>query len=168
MTADLRRSHPVAGVGPVSAAATALLPAEAVAAAARRWVGTPWLHQGSLRGAGCDCIGLLRGLWRELVGAEPLAVPPYTTDWCETGRQEVLTEALGRVLPPWPEPCPGPGAVVVFRMRRGAVAKHCGVMVAPGRFVHARERLGVIEEAFGPAWARRGIARFGFPLGGAR
>lgn len=30
--------------------------------AARAWLGTPFHHQASLKGVGCDCIGLVRGV----------------------------------------------------------------------------------------------------------
>jgi len=43
---------------------------------ARSWIGTPYVHQASVKGVGCDCLGLLRGVWRELVGAEPEKMPP--------------------------------------------------------------------------------------------
>ena len=49
--------------------------------AARAWIGTPYLHQGSLQHVGCDCLGLLRGVWRDCVGPEPEIAPPYTPDW---------------------------------------------------------------------------------------
>ena len=52
----------------------ATTPREAIVAAARGWIGTPYQHQGSLRGVGCDCLGLVRGVWREVIGAEPAAV----------------------------------------------------------------------------------------------
>ena len=32
---------------------------------ARRWIGTPYRHQAATRGAGTDCLGLIRGVWRE-------------------------------------------------------------------------------------------------------
>ena len=48
---------------------------------ARRFLGTPYRHQGSRRGVGCDCLGLLRGVWRELQGAEPEDPGPYRVDW---------------------------------------------------------------------------------------
>ena len=32
-------------------------------AAAIRWLGTPYHHQASVRGAGCDCLGLIRGIY---------------------------------------------------------------------------------------------------------
>ncbi|CAN5340949.1 hypothetical protein BH09PSE2_BH09PSE2_03510 [soil metagenome] len=51
--------------------------------AARRWLGTPYRHQQSLIGVGADCLGLLRGVWREVQGEEPEPVPPYVADWAE-------------------------------------------------------------------------------------
>ncbi len=46
-----------------------------IVASARGWIGTPYVHQASTKGAGCDCLGLLRGVWREINGAEPESVP---------------------------------------------------------------------------------------------
>ncbi|MFX9112545.1 hypothetical protein ABTN46_19735, partial [Acinetobacter baumannii] len=63
---------------------------------ARSWLGTPYRHQSSLRGVGCDCLGLVRGLWRELYGREPEPVPPYRPDWAETGEVEALLVAARR------------------------------------------------------------------------
>ena len=37
-----------------------------VAAEARTWLDTPWQHQARLRGVGCDCVGLVIGVAREL------------------------------------------------------------------------------------------------------
>jgi NlpC/P60 family putative phage cell wall peptidase len=54
--------------------------ANAAVAEARLWLGTPYMHQASARGAGADCLGLLRGIWRALYGDEPEVVPPYTED----------------------------------------------------------------------------------------
>lgn len=31
-----------------------------IVAAARGWIGTPYLHQASLKGVGTDCLGLVR------------------------------------------------------------------------------------------------------------
>ena len=53
--------------------------------AARGWVGTPYRHQASFRGEGADCLGLIRGVWREVIGPEPEALQPYSPDWAEAG-----------------------------------------------------------------------------------
>jgi len=41
----------------------------AIVTEARRWIGTPYVHQGSLCGAGSDCLGLIRGIYRATLGA---------------------------------------------------------------------------------------------------
>lgn len=134
-----------------------------VVAAARLWLGTPYHDQASLGGVGCDCLGLIRGVWRDIIGPEALPVPAYARDWGETGRTEVLAEAAQRVLLPIAVGEAGPGAVILFRMRSGAVAKHCGILTEEGRFIHAYERLGVIEEPLTTVWQRRIAFAFLFP-----
>ena len=140
-------------------------------AIARDWIGTPYRHQRSVQGAGTDCLGLLRGVWRALYGAEPELVPPYTADWSEPAREEVLWRAAARhlvALPPAPGP-ERPGEVLLFRMRHGAVAKHLGIAAEIGagaRFVHAYAGHGVVESPLSEPWARRIVARFDFPEGG--
>jgi NlpC/P60 family putative phage cell wall peptidase len=134
-----------------------------VVAAARGWLGTPYHDQASRRGIGCDCLGLVRGVWREVVGEEPLSVPPYSRDWGEMGKVEVLHDAAARVMLPADPARLEPGTLLLFRMRRDAIAKHCGIITEPGMFVHAYERLGVIEEPLGQAWRRRMAFAFLFP-----
>jgi NlpC/P60 family putative phage cell wall peptidase len=134
-----------------------------VIAAARGWLGTPYHDQASVKGAGCDCLGLARGVWREVVGAEPLPVPPYSRDWGEQGPFEVLADGAGRWMLMVPVAEAGPGALVLFRMRRGAIAKHIGILTGVGTFLHSYEGLGVVEEPLTTAWARRIALAFLFP-----
>ncbi len=134
-----------------------------VIAAARGWLGTPYHDQASVKGAGCDCLGLTRGVWREVVGSETLPVPPYSRDWCELGSREVLAENAGRVMIRIEPETAGPGAVVLFRMRPSAIVKHVGILTGPDSFIHSYERLGVIEEPLTTAWRRRIAFAFLFP-----
>lgn len=134
-----------------------------IVAAARRWIGTPYVHQASLRGVGTDCLGLLRGVWREVVGPEPEVVPSYTRDWSEPSGEEALWAAALRHLGPGLD---APGDVLLFRMRRGSVAKHVGILARAGEgasFVHAYSGHSVIESPLGGTWERRVVARFSFP-----
>ena len=57
----------------------------------------------------------------------------------------------------------GPGALVLFRMKPRAIAKHVGILTDPDTFLHAYERLGVIEEPLTPSWRRRIAFAFLFP-----
>ncbi|QIK41338.1 NlpC/P60 family protein [Pontivivens nitratireducens] len=142
--------------------------AEQVVAEARTWLGTPYQHQASVRGGGADCLGLIRGIWREIIGGEPEELPGYTPDWSEVDRVERLHEGaarhLIRVQPPYHA-----GDVLLFRMKGQAVAKHLAILsdAVPGaqRIIHAYSGHGVVESPLGPAWARRIVAGFRFPAG---
>lgn len=136
----------------------------AVVQLARNWIGTPYLHQASVKGAGCDCLGLLRGIWRELGQADPAALPDYPPDWGQIGPREVLLDGLSAVLIPAQQE--QVGDVLVFRMREGAIAKHLGILARNGAeasFIHAYERHGVIESPLSAPWRRKIAARFRFP-----
>ena len=132
-------------------------PESKIVHAARAWIGTPYRHQASTRGAGCDCLGLIRGVWREVHGSEPAPVPPYTPDWSEPQGEERLWHAATRLLTPGQGT---PGDLLLFRMRTGAVAKHLGILSAPDRFIHSMSGHGVIESPLSAPWAARVVARF--------
>lgn len=126
---------------------------------ARGWIGTPYHHQGRVRGVGADCLGLVLGLWGALHGPLPCAIPPYGQSWAETGAGDPLWEALSRHLTPthWP----ADGQILLFRMIARARAKHLGIQTQGGRgFIHACPRAGVVEAPLSEPWARRIVARF--------
>ena len=141
--------------------------AEDVLAEARRWIGTPYRHQASVAGAGADCLGLIRGVWRALHGAEPESLPGYTPDWSEVDRVERLRDGAERHLLPVPAPYRA-GDVLLFRMKGQAVAKHLGILsdatAGRQRMIHAYSGHGVVESPLGPAWARRIVAGYRFPM----
>lgn len=134
-----------------------------IVAAAREWLGTPYHHQASLRGVGCDCLGLVRGLWRELHGQEPEAPPPYSPNWAESLGQETLALAALRHLTPVVPQEAQPGDVLLFRWREYLPAKHCAVLSAPDRIIHAHDGAAVAEVAFTGWWRRHLSHSFSFP-----
>ncbi len=140
---------------------------EQVVAVAREWIGTPYVHQMARQGAGCDCLGLVRGVWRGVLGAEPEVPPAYTMDWSEPQGEERLWAAAMRHLCSKDIADAAAGDVVLFRMKAGAVAKHLGIQTQVGseaRFVHAYSGHGVVESPLSTPWARRIVARFAFPF----
>ncbi len=161
--------------------AARIMPARVIRAA-RGWLGTPYHDQASVKGVGCDCLGLIRGVWREVVGPEPMPVPPYSRDWGEAGPHEVLAEAARVAMIEIDIAEARTGDVVLFRMQHGAIAKHAGILT-PGdrgtrshhrssrlyrggrtRFIHAYERTGVIEQELTDPWRRRIAFAFRFPV----
>lgn len=135
-----------------------------IVALARDWLGTPYHHQASLKGVGTDCVGLVRGIWRDLYGseAEPGA-PAYTRDWAEGSGRETLLETARRHLIEIPPFEAQPGDVLVFRWRRGTLAKHCAILSKPAAMIHALEGAPVTEVAVTPWWRRHLAGAFSFP-----
>lgn len=139
---------------------------DAIVTAARGWIGTPYRHQAARRGVGCDCLGLIRGVWAEVWGGAPVCVPPYTPDWSEPQGDEALLTGLSQRLTRIPCADAVPGDVLLFRMRHGAVAKHLGILAQSRpepRFIHAYQGHGVSETALSAPWARRLVAAFVLP-----
>jgi len=135
----------------------------AIVAEARTWIGTPYRHQASLKGVGCDCLGLVRGVWRTLVGDEPERAPPYAPGWAEATGAEALAEAAVRHLVAIDCNAIREGDVLLFRWRAGMPAKHAAIVTAAATMVHAHEGAVVAEVALAPWWRRRLAYAFQFP-----
>lgn len=134
-----------------------------IVAVARRWIGTPYHHQAARRGVGCDCLGLVRGVWTEIVGTPPETPPAYTPDWAEAGRRETLISAAARHLIRIAVTDAAPGDVLIFRLRPDAMAKHAGILSGGDRMIHACSGRAVAEVSLGAWWRRRLAAAFRFP-----
>lgn len=136
---------------------------ERIVAEARSWIGTPYRHQASLKHVGCDCLGLVLGVWKALYGALPEQPPPYTPDWAEAGASEPLIEAALRHLAPRTGAAIAPGEILIFRWRAHVAAKHLAIATTPDRMVHAHDGAEVAEVAITPFWRRKIACRFAFP-----
>lgn len=135
----------------------------AIVAAARGWIGTPYRHGASLEDVGCDCLGLVRGVWRQVIGPEPEPVPPYARDWAEAGRREWLFEGALRHLVRLDLDEAQAGDVLLFRWRDRLPAAHCAILASPAIMIHAHAGAAVAEVAVAPFWSRHRAGAFAFP-----
>lgn len=146
---------------------------ERVIEIAKSWIGTPYHHQSSKKDIGTDCLGLIRGVWRDLYGCEPEQPPAYTPDWNErhwsaapwrrvTGTDPLL-EGATRHLRCREDEHIIPGDVLVFRISRHGPAKHCGILSADDRFIHAYAGREVVEGWLNRWWRSRIAGVFSFP-----
>jgi NlpC/P60 family putative phage cell wall peptidase len=131
--------------------------------AARRWIGTPYRHQASLPGIGCDCLGFVRGVWRDVIGVEPEITPPYSPSWAEAGDGERLLEALSRHFQPVARADCRPGDVLAFRFRAHLPATHLAILTTSMQMAHAHSDARVVEVPLGAPWRKRLAATFAFP-----
>ncbi len=136
--------------------------AERVVTVARSWIGTPYIHQASLKSVGCDCLGLLRGVWRELHGCEPELPPPYSADWAEACGRETMAEAAARHMHAIDVADFSAGDVILFRWREGLPAKHCAIATSGETMVHAHDGAAVAEVVIGRWWRRHLVFAFRF------
>lgn len=139
------------------------IPRDAIVTAARNWIDTPYQHQASVKGAGCDCLGLIRGIWREIYGKEPLAIPAYTPDWAESLGDETLLDASRQCLIPISNNEAQVGDVMLFRMAPNVPCKHIAVMSGDDRIIHAYWGRAVVESFLVPYWTRRHAFSFTYP-----
>jgi NlpC/P60 family putative phage cell wall peptidase len=130
---------------------------------ARGWLGTPYQHQASLKHVGCDCLGLVRGIWRERFGQEPELPPAYSPDWAEAGLEEALAQAGRRHLIEIPTLVFEAGDVLLFRWKPHLPAKHCGIATSRASMIHAQEGANVAEVPLNAWWLSRLAFAFRFP-----
>ena len=133
-----------------------------IVAAARGWIGTPYRHQASLKEVGCDCLGLLAGVWREVTGEAVGPLPAYTPDWAEANGCETFAEGARRMLREIAPAEAAAGDMVLFRWKPHLPAKHGAILTSPTTMVHAQEGAAVAEVAMGDWWRRR--VAYGFAL----
>lgn len=137
---------------------------ERIVALAQDWIGTPYRHQGATQGVGCDCIGLIRGIWRALYGGEPEPVPGYAPDWAERSGEDRLMAAAQRLFgETLAMDQAEPGDVLLFRWRPNFPAKHAGILAGTQHFIHAYEQSAVTRSALVPSWRKRIAGVFRFP-----
>lgn len=127
------------------------------------WLGTPYHHQASLKGVGCDCLGLVRGVYAEAYGRPAASPPAYSKDLAEATGVETLLEAAAAHLEKIVPLNARPGDVLVFRLRPTAMAKHCGIVSGPDRMIHAFEGAKVCQVNLTHWWESRIAAAFRFP-----
>jgi len=134
-----------------------------IVAEALEWIGTPYRHQGRRKGIGCDCLGLVRGVWRAVYGADADEPGPYTADWAETASGDPLVEAARKHCAEREGLQPQAGDLLLFRLRPRMAAKHCAIALDGDRFIHAYQGHEVMVSPMSVHWRRRLCGVFSFP-----
>lgn len=135
---------------------------DAIVAHARTWIGTPYHHQASRIGAGTDCLGLIRGVFRALHGHEAQTIPGYAHDWAEGAGEETMLAAARKHLVEIAPSTAAAGDVLIFRYRQRYAAKHAAILAGP-TMIHAIEGAPVSEVPLTSWWRRRIAGAFSFP-----
>jgi cell wall-associated NlpC family hydrolase len=119
---------------------------------ARTWLGTPFHHQGRVKGAGVDCIGLVIGVAREL----GIWAPDF--DYRDYGRQP-NNGVLLREISKHCEPCTMEEGCILL-MRWFKEPQHVAIYTG-GTIIHSAETFGkVVEHGYDRKWAKRTVHAF--------
>jgi NlpC/P60 family putative phage cell wall peptidase len=104
------------------------------------WIGTPWYSNQSKKGIGCDCVGFLAGVGRN-VGflPEDFALENYE----RIPRSDFLVKSLDRYLYRIDSFPPIAGDILAFR--RAGVITHVAIHAGEGAMIHADMDSGVIR-----------------------
>lgn len=130
---------------------------------AKSWIGTPYHHQASVKGIGTDCLGLVRGVFREVYGYDTDVPPAYSPDWAEATGAETMLKAADKHLLKQPPEVIAAGDVVIFRLRSGMVAKHAAIVSGSCHMIHAIEGALVSEVVMSNWWRRHIAGVYSFP-----
>lgn len=126
-----------------------------VVAEAKCWLGTPYQHQASLKQVGCDCLGLLRGVWREVNGDEPEMPPPYAPRWNDAAKSDLLLEMAERNFFRKPQNVAVEAAdILLIKYRLHLPARHVLIAISSDEFIHAYAGRGVVINRFSAWWLR--------------
>ena len=111
---------------------------KAIADEAMEWIGTPFAWGQSVKGVGCDCKGLVQGVFREL--GRPEAESFYATFSSYRADRPVpsalLVEGFGKLFKRTDQIKPGHILLLNHAGRPG----HIAIAIGNGRAVHAYPR----------------------------
>ncbi|AIF51998.1 NlpC/P60 family protein [Pelosinus sp. UFO1] len=133
---------------------------------ARSWIGTKWQHQQSLKGVACDCIGFVRGIYKEITGisiADNVDYPQTAFYYC---REEKMYPEIQKHLKEISVREVKPGDILTFAMKEKFPDHHLGIVSYDGFFIHACGDFGigkVIETRMDENWQKRIRHAFQFP-----
>lgn len=127
---------------------------------AREWLGTPFHHQGRLKGVGVDCVGLIIGVGRALNLQKDYIDEGDYSNIPDGSMEAKVNDVLIRI----PRDYRQPGDIVHFAWT--AIPQHLGILTDQNTVIHALGHDGhgkVVETHLAPAHLKRVRAVFRFP-----
>lgn len=121
---------------------------DAIVAAAREWIDTPYHHGADIKGVGVDCAMLPVRVFCDLGIIEPFDPRPYPHDWMLHRDDERYERWVARFADRVDTPTAGD--LALFRV--GRCFSHGAIVVGDGRMIHADLRAGRVEYGDLAAW----------------
>lgn len=135
---------------------------EAIVAAARSWIGTPYRHQGRTKMKGVDCVGLVLGVGQDL-GLQ-FTVPEH---YAESPSSNLVLRHADQQLVSIHNKVLAPGRIAILWGFDRNEAQHLAIVGEyAGRFtmIHSFSKAGkVLEHSWDAFWEKRLVRVYEFP-----
>lgn len=119
-------------------------------AEAREWIGTKFHHQAAVKGVGCDCIGLIRGVKNQLIEDDILA----TLDYSMQPNNFRFYNNLEKHPELEPTNVLEPGILLLFKFIREP--QHIAIYTDKNTIIHSYQPRGqVVEHRLDDKWKDR-------------
>lgn len=126
---------------------------------AREYIGTPFHHQGRVKGVGVDCIGLITGVAHELG-----LFTHDRTDYSRTPDGKTMLLELGKVLKPINVDDVQPGDMYIFWMSScSKFPQHVGILTDHGIIHTYGDVEKVVEQSLDDFWKERIHSAYKYP-----
>jgi NlpC/P60 family putative phage cell wall peptidase len=123
---------------------------------ARSWIGTPYQHQGRIKGVACDCIGLVIGM------ARALGLTDYDIDGYGKRPDGNLRPVMESQLESVPLDAAQAADVVLFAWASHPL--HVGILSDPSHVIHAYlPNRRVVENIIDERWRGQIVAAYHMP-----
>ncbi len=128
---------------------------------AREWIATPYHHQASIKGVGCDCVGFLAEVAMTCGAITPALRAQFPTDYSRQPSAQSLRRLVAGVCYPVAFPMRAPGDIVLLRFE--IEPQHLGMLTRldPDYIIHCGEH-GVIEHRVDSIWRARIVRIYRF------
>ncbi len=121
---------------------------------ARTWVGTPYKHQGRIKGLGVDCVGLAIGV-AESLGVQVGHIPGYGRIPSGNRLRAGLDLHCSRVDQL------APGCIILMRFKKEP--QHLAIYTDQDTIIHAYQSVGkCVEHSFSDKWKRRVVSYWAY------
>lgn len=128
----------------------AKLTRENIQKSAYNWLGTPFLANANVFQSGCDCAGLIVGIYGEFI------------DFHIERKGKTIFSALSSIARQIEIEVANIGDVLVFKNRASDSDQHCAILADNSRIIHSHWSRGVVENSYGQWFRARTIAAFSF------
>ncbi len=130
---------------------------------AEEWIGTPFHQQGRQKQVGCDCVGLILGVAKEIC-AKSITHDPW--DKCDIHAYDSMTDSylLLELIPKYFQEntiSPQPGNILLIQITDSQY--HLSIQSHNNRIIHSCSSIGrVISHKIIPTWKVIKFFRFNF------